>query len=146
MCGRYVSPDESAIEREFNLVRTEWQFPPSFNVAPTQSVPIVRTVEGTRRGALMRWGLIPEWWKQEANKVGATFNARGEEVASKPMFRASFLYAHSAFHRSPHTPRSSVLVAAPSPILPAPARSSDRLPPADHSETTQQTRSCSSTC
>ena len=38
----------------------------------------------------MRWGLIPEWWKQEPNKVGATFNARGEEAASKPMFRSSF--------------------------------------------------------
>jgi hypothetical protein len=35
MCGRYVSPDEGSIEREFNLVRTEWQFPASYNVAPT---------------------------------------------------------------------------------------------------------------
>jgi hypothetical protein len=24
MCGRYVSPDDAAIEREFNLVRAEW--------------------------------------------------------------------------------------------------------------------------
>jgi hypothetical protein len=30
MCGRYVSPDEASIEREFTLVRTEWQFPPSY--------------------------------------------------------------------------------------------------------------------
>jgi hypothetical protein len=35
MCDRYVSPDEASNEREFNLVYTEWQFPPSFNVAPT---------------------------------------------------------------------------------------------------------------
>jgi hypothetical protein len=27
MCGSYVSPDEASIEREFTLVRTEWQFP-----------------------------------------------------------------------------------------------------------------------
>jgi hypothetical protein len=27
---------DAAIGREFNLVRHEWQFPPSFNVAPTQ--------------------------------------------------------------------------------------------------------------
>ena len=47
MCGRYVSPDEASIEREFNLVHQEWQFPPSFNVAPTQTVPIVREVEGS---------------------------------------------------------------------------------------------------
>ena len=42
MCGRYVSPDDAAIEREFNLVRAEWQFPASFNVAPTDDVPVVR--------------------------------------------------------------------------------------------------------
>ena len=41
-CGRYVSPDEASIEREFTLVRAEWQFPPSYNVAPTQNVPVVR--------------------------------------------------------------------------------------------------------
>jgi hypothetical protein len=28
-------PDDAAIEREFNLVRTEWQFPASYNVAPS---------------------------------------------------------------------------------------------------------------
>lgn len=33
MCGRYVSLDEAFIEREFNLVHQEWQFPSSFNVA-----------------------------------------------------------------------------------------------------------------
>jgi putative SOS response-associated peptidase YedK len=44
MCGRYVSPDEASIECEFTLVRTEWQFPPSFNVAPTQQVPVIRRV------------------------------------------------------------------------------------------------------
>ena len=51
MCGRYVSPDAAAIEREFNLVRHEWQFPPSYNVAPSQDVPIVRVnKEGERTG------------------------------------------------------------------------------------------------
>ena len=38
----------------------------------------------------MRWGLIPGWWKKSAKEVGATFNARGEDIASKPMFRSSF--------------------------------------------------------
>jgi putative SOS response-associated peptidase YedK len=56
MYGRYVSPDEASIEREFNLKHTEWQSPPSFNVARTQSVPIVRNVEGARRGVDARVG------------------------------------------------------------------------------------------
>ena len=64
MCGRYVSPDDAAIEREFNLVRTEWQFPASYNVAPTQDVPVVRVnKEGERTGSRMHWGLIPFWAK-----------------------------------------------------------------------------------
>ena len=41
MCGRYVSPESAAIEREFSVVRTDWQFAASYNVAPTQRVPIV---------------------------------------------------------------------------------------------------------
>jgi putative SOS response-associated peptidase YedK len=41
MCGRYVSPDEASIEREFTLVRHEWQFAPSYNVEPTDDVPVV---------------------------------------------------------------------------------------------------------
>ena len=41
MCGRYASPDESAIEREFTLVgsRGPPMFTASFNVAPTQLAP-----------------------------------------------------------------------------------------------------------
>jgi putative SOS response-associated peptidase YedK len=48
MCGRYVSPDEASIEREFNLVRAEWQFPASFNIAPSQAVPAIRGRDGRR--------------------------------------------------------------------------------------------------
>jgi len=75
MCGRYVSPDDAAIEREFNLVRTEWQFPPSFNVEPSQLVPIVRSVDGECRGARLRWGLIPFFARGVPPKY-STINAR----------------------------------------------------------------------
>jgi putative SOS response-associated peptidase YedK len=86
MCGRYVSPDEASIEREFNLVHTEWQFPPSFNVAPTQAVPVVRNVDGARRGALMRWGLIPYFARGIPPKY-STINARIETVQSAASYR-----------------------------------------------------------
>ncbi len=79
MCGRYVSPEEAAIEREFNLLHTEWRFPPSFNVAPTQEVPIVRIRDGRRQGVrLLRWGLIPTSRKGAAQY--STINARIETV------------------------------------------------------------------
>lgn len=87
MCGRYVSPDDASIEREFNLVRTEWQFPPSYNVAPTQDVPVVRTNgDGERIGSLMHWGLIPFWAKGVQPKY-STINATIEKLQSGPTWR-----------------------------------------------------------
>jgi putative SOS response-associated peptidase YedK len=38
----------------------------------------------------MRWGLIQGWWKKTIKELPATFNARGESVADKPMFRTAF--------------------------------------------------------
>lgn len=53
MCGRYEAP----IELEFTLVRQEWQFSPSHNVAPTQDVPIVRVNKAAERAGLrVHWG------------------------------------------------------------------------------------------
>jgi putative SOS response-associated peptidase YedK len=39
----------------------------------------------------MRWGLIPAWWGKPLKEFKlATFNARAETVAEKPMFRSAF--------------------------------------------------------
>ncbi len=86
MCGRYVSPDEAAIEREFILVHQEWQLPASFNVAPTQPVPILRAIGGERRGSMVRWGLIPFFAGGEAPKY-STINARIETVETAASYR-----------------------------------------------------------
>jgi putative SOS response-associated peptidase YedK len=86
MCGRYVSPDEASIEREFNLVHSEWQFPPSFNVAPSQSVPVIRSLDGKPHGALMRWGLIPFFARGVPPKY-STINARVETVQTAASYR-----------------------------------------------------------
>jgi putative SOS response-associated peptidase YedK len=66
---------------------TSAEVPPNFNVAPTHQVPVVRDYDGKREGVLMRWGLIPSWAK---DKKMAQINARGDTVATKPMFRAAF--------------------------------------------------------
>jgi putative SOS response-associated peptidase YedK len=63
---------------------------PSWNVAPTQAAAIVVPgAEGApRRLVAARWGLIPHWWRKPLSEMkAATFNARSEEAASKPMFR-----------------------------------------------------------
>jgi putative SOS response-associated peptidase YedK len=38
----------------------------------------------------MRWGLPPFFWKKSLKELPATFNARAETVAEKPMFRDFF--------------------------------------------------------
>jgi putative SOS response-associated peptidase YedK len=86
MCGRYVSPSEASIEREFNLVHMEWQFPSSFNVAPTQEVPVVRLRKGERQGIRLRWGLIP-YFAQGVPPKYSTINARIESVQTAPSYR-----------------------------------------------------------
>ncbi|HMK87371.1 MAG TPA: SOS response-associated peptidase [Steroidobacteraceae bacterium] len=86
MCGRYVSPDEGSIEREFNLVRTEWRFPLSFNVAPTQEVPVIRVRAGRREGVRLRWGLIPFFSRGVAPKF-STINARMETIRTAASYR-----------------------------------------------------------
>jgi putative SOS response-associated peptidase YedK len=87
MCGRYVSPDDAAIERKFTLVRHEWQFPPSYNVAPTQDVPVVRVNnEGERTGTRVHWGLIPFWAKGVQPKY-STINATVEKLTDAATWR-----------------------------------------------------------
>ena len=63
---------------------------PRYNVAPTQSVPVVRRTSARECDAvMMRWGLIPSWAKD--TRLGARMiNARAETVAEKPAFRGAF--------------------------------------------------------
>lgn len=100
MCGRYVSPDEAAIEREWDIGRrnpVRLPLPASaerlfsmtrYNVAPTTLVPIVRFDRDANQRVLdaARWGLIPHWWSK-SEPPRNTFNARSEEAAGKPMWR-----------------------------------------------------------
>jgi putative SOS response-associated peptidase YedK len=86
MCGRYViisSPE--AIRKLFGYPEQP-NFPPRYNVAPTQPVPIVRIMDGKRQFALVRWGLIPAWVK-DPKTFTLLINARADSVIDKPSFR-----------------------------------------------------------
>ncbi|HMA70766.1 MAG TPA: SOS response-associated peptidase [Xanthobacteraceae bacterium] len=86
MCGRYlITSAPEAIRALFRYLE-EPDFPPRYNVAPTQPVPIVRINTGARSFALVRWGLIPSWVKDPRN-FALLNNARGETVNEKPAFQ-----------------------------------------------------------
>src|SRR5579864_6239784 len=86
MCGRYVITSPPAAIRALFGYPEQPNFPPRYNVAPTQPIPIVRLDEGRRHFALMRWGLIPAWVK-DPKAFSLLVNARAESVLDKPAFR-----------------------------------------------------------
>lgn len=92
MCGRYVIAKATA--DLVSATGAEWAaealWQPSYNIAPTTSVPVLverASDEGELRRELhlAHWGLIPPWAKD--TKVGVrAFNARSETVTQKPTF------------------------------------------------------------
>jgi len=96
MCGRFVSPEERALERAFDLGRRDNPnpFARRFNVFPTDTIPFLRLPSDSGRIELAagRWGMVPHWWK-EAKPPKTSFNARLEEAADKPMWRDAFARA-----------------------------------------------------
>src|SRR2546428_1144167 len=64
---------------------------PRYNVCPTTTIDTVIERDGARALVPMRWGLVPSWWSKPIKEMRvATFNARAETVADKPMFRDAF--------------------------------------------------------
>ena len=86
MCGRYVIISTPEAIRALFGYGEQPNFPPRYNVAPTQPIPVVRLDDGKRSFALMRWGLLPSWVK-DPKTFPLLINARGESVLEKPAFR-----------------------------------------------------------
>lgn len=89
MCGRFVlcSPVKTIIE-EFHVDKTSVQYIPSYNIAPTQSIVIVKK-DGIKTLTHCRWGFLPSWAK-DPGIARRMINARAETVADKPAFRSAF--------------------------------------------------------
>jgi putative SOS response-associated peptidase YedK len=91
MCGRFsLRTPEAELRRLFGHDGPPLNLAPRYNIAPTQTTPVIaigRT--GRRTLVMMRWGLIPAWARDMS--IGAkTINARADGVAEKPAFRAAF--------------------------------------------------------
>jgi putative SOS response-associated peptidase YedK len=90
MCGRFVQYTLfPLLKKEFSLkFGEELSLPPSYNIAPTQQVPVVVNEDGNRL-ITCRWGLIPPWAK-DTTVGNRMINARAETVAEKPSFKGPF--------------------------------------------------------
>ena len=108
MCGRYTlrtSPAEVA--KAFRLAGIV-DFPPRYNIAPTQKVFAIMAEAAEqdaarhaspqpdrdrephqRKFAPLHWGLIPSW-AADPSVASRMINARAETVATKPAYRQAF--------------------------------------------------------
>jgi putative SOS response-associated peptidase YedK len=92
MCGRFARRYTwHDIEALYGLVGAAQNLQPHYNIAPTDTVDAVIAGDGVSRLVPMRWGLIPAWWKKALKDLPATFNARAETAADKPVFRDAFM-------------------------------------------------------
>ncbi|RYE10590.1 MAG: SOS response-associated peptidase [Hyphomicrobiales bacterium] len=87
MCGRYafLLPPE-AMTALFNLLNRAEDYPPRYNITPTQPIIAISEREGRRTADLFRWGFVPGWVK-DPKEFPLLINARAESMLDKPSFR-----------------------------------------------------------
>jgi len=94
MCGRVrLSSDVSEIKLVFSIPphRPTPNTAPSWNVAPTDPMPVIRfdAKAGERSLDVLRWGLVP-FWAKDLNVGFSNINAKAEGIEGKPAFREAF--------------------------------------------------------
>ena len=97
MCGRAYATytrDElflNYLNRRAPRLAAAAQVLPNYNLAPTQSVPVVLVRLDHRTIESFRWGLVPFWAKDLASASKySLINARSEEIAEKRSYAQAF--------------------------------------------------------
>jgi putative SOS response-associated peptidase YedK len=94
MCGRAY---ETYTEEELSIQYLNRRplhlegFHPTYNLAPTQSSPVVLVRDGERTIELFRWGLVPGWARSlEAASKYSLINARSEGIVDTHSYAQPF--------------------------------------------------------
>lgn len=91
MCGRFAlfhSPDQWGLPPLQDHL-PGWR--PRFNIAPSQSIAVVRAGASGYELAPMVWGFVPHWVREDKPRF-QPINARIETAADKPMFREALAH------------------------------------------------------
>ena len=89
MCGRFTNRYSWRQLKELYDLTTPFlssNFPPRYNIAPTQPSFVVRLKEQKRELAEMRWGLVP-YWHKDTKGAAKLINAQSETADVRPAFR-----------------------------------------------------------
>src|SRR5262245_57450182 len=91
MCGRFTQKYTwEELSRLYRLTQPARNVQPRYNICPTDPVEVIIPGDSGLLAVPMRWQFIPPWWKKLLKEMPATFNARADAVADKPMFRDAF--------------------------------------------------------
>ena len=89
MCGRFSITGFEGLEERFQLKIEFPDIKPSYNVAPSQDIPVILS-RVSNQLAFFKWGLIPYWAKDPS--IGhKMINARAETVDEKPSFKTCLI-------------------------------------------------------
>lgn len=91
MCGRFTTQLSPELLADLFNMPAPQAFEPSFNVAPTQMVAVVRNDGDHNRLDLLKWGFVPGWSK-DPSFGSHLINARSETVTEKAAFRHAIKY------------------------------------------------------
>ncbi len=91
MCGRYTYYNTKGIIEEYKLEpklnpQLAMKLKDNYNVAPSQTMPVIVRGELEHVIKLMEWGLIPVWSKPGTSPM-KLINARQESLTEKPMWK-----------------------------------------------------------
>lgn len=96
MCGRYAFYEHQELSERLTNVSLDTaffdRFRPTWNAAPSQTLPIIVEDDGQVSVRGMTWGLIPKWTNPGERPKVAPINARAETLTDKPMFRSLVKY------------------------------------------------------
>jgi len=99
MCGRYNFVANRSMASYFNELGVPLTVSDSYNIAPTESVPVIFEVDGQRECHLARWWLTPSWSNGPDTKY-SMFNARAESLESSRAYKACFHHKRCIFPAS----------------------------------------------
>jgi putative SOS response-associated peptidase YedK len=86
MCGRYAATLPPEMMAELFKLLNQIDYPPRYNITPTQPIAVIWEQEARRTVQLVRWGFVPGWVK-DPREFPLLINARAEGLIEKPSFR-----------------------------------------------------------
>src|SRR5690606_42090133 len=90
MCGRYVIEDFQELSETLRQIpfQTDYDPEPTWNAAPSQTLPVIVVEDGPWHLRPVKCGLIPRWVKSGERPTVAPLNARSARLAERRMFRS----------------------------------------------------------